>query len=126
MFQDGGHYPARPFPNISDFHKSFAKLAVRDSAVDDPRQEVEELLGLTEDVPITFTHGDLDQSNILITKPGNGPLRIVSIIDWHQSGWYPEPWEWLKAQSVAAFDSDWKADYISKILRHAKYEYFYA
>ena len=26
--------------------------------------------------------------------------KVVGIVDWHQSGWYPAGWEWLKAQAM--------------------------
>ncbi|KAL1850417.1 hypothetical protein Daus18300_012951 [Diaporthe australafricana] len=36
-----------------------------------------------------FTHGDLNPSNILVRDE-----RIVGIIDWEMSGWYPHYWEY--------------------------------
>lgn len=39
-----------------------------------------------------FTHGDLGVQNILV-RDG----KIVAIIDWECSGWYPEYWEYTKA-----------------------------
>ena len=109
MFQDGGCYPAGPFTNLAAFHDAFAQLASRVTKPQtDLRKNVEELSGLADDVDIVFTHADLDQSNILVSKPGDGPVRIVALIDWHQSGWYPEPWELLKAQSVAYPESGWQ------------------
>jgi len=127
IFSDGGFYPAGPFLTVRDFHCCFAKLTSRcASGSNDPRKTTVELQGLSDDVPTVFTHGDLDQSNILISRPDDGPLRIVAIIDWHQAGWYPEHWEWLKAQSVAVSGSDWVTEYLPKILEPAPYEYFYA
>lgn len=93
--------PAVPFNTTDEFHKSFARLAIRNpSPKCDPRQNFDELSGLRGDIPVVFTHADLDFSNIVISKSGDAPPRIVAIIDWHQSGWYPEPWVWLKAQST--------------------------
>ena len=129
LFQDarGNHYPAGPYNSIQDFHKSFANLTTRDRAESvDPRTEIEELRGLRDDVPVVFTHGDLDQSNILISKQDHGQLRIVAIIDWHQSGWYPEPWEWLKAQSTGRPGSDWVQQYLGTAIKPADDEYFYS
>lgn len=124
MFHDGGCYPAGPFADIADFHDVFARLASRVTGTEmDPRKKVKELSGLTDDVEIVFTHADLDQSNILISKPGKHPVRIVALIDWHQSGWYPEPWELLEAQSVAYPESGWQ-NYIP--LKPARKEYTYS
>lgn len=75
---------------------------------------------------MVFTHADLDQSNILISSADDGPPRICAIIDWHQSGWYPEPWEYLKAKSVGRPDSDWTKEYLDSILVPPEYDYMYA
>jgi serine/threonine protein kinase len=44
---------------------------------------------------ICFTHADLAPRNIMVK---NG--RIVAIIDWAFSGWYPEYWDYTKAHYV--------------------------
>lgn len=36
-----------------------------------------------------FTHGDIAPQNIMVEHG-----RIVGILDWEQSGWYPEYWEY--------------------------------
>uniref|UniRef100_A0A8H7NMD5 Aminoglycoside phosphotransferase domain-containing protein n=1 Tax=Bionectria ochroleuca TaxID=29856 RepID=A0A8H7NMD5_BIOOC len=41
---------------------------------------------------ITFTHGDLNMRNILVS---NG--RLSGIVDWENSGWFPEYWDYTKA-----------------------------
>ena len=125
MFSDAGAYPAGPFPNVAAFHDAFARLVLKKSSPqEDPRRDIRGLSGLVDDMEVVFTHNDLAQSNILISKPGDGQTRIIALIDWHQSGWYPEPWEWLKAFIVAYPGSDWR-DYIGP-LQQAKYEYYYA
>lgn len=121
MFSDAGHYPAVPFESVSSFHDFFAKLLNRVPS----RDGFEELAGLNDDIPVVFTHGDLNQHNIPISKPGDGDLRITGIIDWHRSGWYPEPWE-FKARCVAQPGGDWVEKWLPTILEEPKYEYFYA
>ena len=54
--------------------------------------------GLPDDVPVFFTHADLTPSNIILSSQ-SGQQRIVAIIDWHQSGWYPAYWEACKSIS---------------------------
>lgn len=128
MFSDAGKYPAGPFPTVTTFHDFFASLLRRSSA----RTEIEELSGLADNTPVIFTHADLDQFNILISKPNgerevqNEDVRIVALIDWHQSGWYPEPWEVLKAKSVAGPGGDWVKGYLPRVLEEPEYEYYYA
>jgi aminoglycoside phosphotransferase (APT) family kinase protein len=39
-----------------------------------------------------FTHADLAPRNIIVRHG-----RVVAIIDWAFSGWYPEYWEFTKA-----------------------------
>lgn len=129
IFSDAGIYPVGPFDDIYQFHDAFANLLAplpvqKDSI--NRRQEYPELAGLKDDVQTTFTHSDLDLSNILISDPKDGSVRIIAIVDWHHSGWYPEPWEWLKAQSVAEPLSEWKERYLAKVLDPAPPDYFYA
>ncbi|KAI7198871.1 hypothetical protein KC316_g3512, partial [Hortaea werneckii] len=94
MFFDGANYPAGPFESVREFNDAFARLALRTAAVDgiDPRKTLVELRGLTDDMPAVFAHADLDLSNILISKLGEGPVQVKAIIDWHQAGWYPKYW----------------------------------
>ncbi|CAA7269377.1 unnamed protein product [Cyclocybe aegerita] len=52
---------------------------------------------LPYDSPIVFTHGDLSFSNIMITpRSAPGPARVLAVIDWEQSGWMPDFWEYCK------------------------------
>lgn len=44
------------------------------------------LEGLTDGVPVAFTHADLNLSNILLPRPPDGPFHIVAVIDCHQAG----------------------------------------
>jgi thiamine kinase-like enzyme len=63
--------------------------------------------GLPDDVPVFFTHADLTPSNIILSSSKSGPQKIVAIIDWHQSGWYPAYWEACKSISNADPNSTW-------------------
>ena len=50
------------------------------------------------DAPIVFTHDDISPPNILVSQ---GPKpRVMAVIDWCQSGWYPAYWEYCKARNV--------------------------
>lgn len=51
---------------------------------------------------IFFTHSDVNIRNIMVH---NG--RLSGIVDWENSGWYPEYWEYTKAQFVTRFDRRW-------------------
>ena len=44
------------------------------------------------------------------------PCRILALIDWRQSGWYPDYWEFCKAAYTAEVDSEWLNVYIPLFL----------
>ncbi|KAG9254520.1 kinase-like domain-containing protein [Emericellopsis atlantica] len=72
----------------------------------DAVQEFHDICGIDigGDIPITFTHNDLCPPNILVSY-GPNP-KVVGIIDWAQSGWYPSYWEYCKARRVGVVDED--------------------
>ena len=39
---------------------------------------------------VCLTHTDLAPVNIILS------MEVVGIIDWQESGWYPESWEYIK------------------------------
>lgn len=49
----------------------------------------------TDNLPIRLTHGDLNNSNILVQDE-----NISGIIDWGCAGWYPAYWEYAKCVAV--------------------------
>ena len=71
---------------------------------------------LPDDVLITFTHGDLHPSNIIVSPEGEPQVRVLAIIDWHQSGWFPACWEYCKARWTTAANGEWAAVYLPRIL----------
>jgi aminoglycoside phosphotransferase (APT) family kinase protein len=82
---------ADPFASVEEFHDWLSSLSKRGleihwpdpSLIPDHSRDL-----LPDDSPITFTHADLHPSNVLVSA--DEPCRIVVIIDWHQSGWYPD------------------------------------
>lgn len=101
IFSDAGDPSAGPFADLTAFHDFFARYACPSHAEWDPRRDFAELAGLTDDRPVVFTHADLSRKNIMVAKDEQDPTaarRVVAVVDWHQSGWYPVDWEWLKAQ----------------------------
>lgn len=51
-------------------------------------------------IPLKFTHGDLNDSNILVRGD-----RVVGIIDWATAGWYPAYWEYAMTITVGVGDT---------------------
>ncbi|KAK6514937.1 hypothetical protein TWF506_007294 [Arthrobotrys conoides] len=109
--------PAGPFTTVRTFHDWFAYLPrpweARDRSPDPLRAH------LIDDSDIVFTHGDLHPSNIMISYPKNkeNDEIVLTIIDWHQSGWLPEYWEGCKARWTAEIDSAWSEIYLPKFLK---------
>ncbi|KAK2753170.1 hypothetical protein FQN54_007996 [Arachnomyces sp. PD_36] len=106
-----------PFPTVQAFHDWFARLPKRGfpdlvNVLDPFRTK------LPDDSPIKFTHGDLHPSNITISL-GQHP-RVLAIIDWHQSGWFPAYWEYCKARLTAEPDSEWNTKYIPMFLEEQR------
>ena len=57
-----------------------------------------------------FTHADLVPRNIIV-KDG----RVAAIIDWAFAGWYPEYWEFTKANYTMFRGQEWM-DFLSELL----------
>lgn len=113
IFTDSCHLPCPgPFPDVTSFHNYFVKARTPNAEDLDPHDEYRLLL--PDSSPIRFTHGDLHPTNILVSPEGT-PIRIVAIIDWHQSGWLPEYWEFCKAVYSVYYD-EWEP-YVRRALK---------
>ncbi|GAP91708.1 putative phosphotransferase enzyme family protein [Rosellinia necatrix] len=62
---------------------------------------------------IVFTHNDFAPRNILVQG-----AKVVAIIDWELSGFYPDYWEYCKALRQPDWDSGWiRERALDKILK---------
>jgi hypothetical protein len=85
-----------PFKTIQDFH-FWLRKGLELSTIEEKQHVSQDWVDLKEMAvrqdgawpPPVFTHGDLHPFNILV-RDG----KIVSIIDWEFSGWYPYYWEY--------------------------------
>jgi hypothetical protein len=101
-----------PFNSLKDFHGWFIFQYKR--KMPDPETVPEPYRAhLPDDSEITFTHGDLHRSNILVSAT---PPRVTALIDWEQSGWLPAYWESCKAHWTASYLSDWAVKYLPLVL----------
>ncbi|KAE9369000.1 kinase-like protein [Stipitochalara longipes BDJ] len=123
VFTDSIKPPAGPFDSVKEFHDWLSHLVKRgklihfpdlvdESQIPDPIRHL-----LPDNSPITFTHADLHPSNIMVST--ENPCRVVAIIDWHQSGWYPAYWEYCKAVYTAELNGEWETEYIPRFLEVA-------
>lgn len=88
-----------PFDDESTFNDTIVKWAevfLDRTILDEIRSR------MRNDHRICFTHGDLAARN-LIVKDG----RISGVIDWGNSGWYPEHWELVKVMWYPELDKTW-------------------
>ncbi|PYH37125.1 phosphotransferase family protein [Aspergillus neoniger CBS 115656] len=105
--------PTGPFSEIKEFNDWFtglpqARLAPSDR-YEDPWREF-----LPDTGDIKFTHADLHRGNIIVSS--SGPARVLAIVDWAQSGWYPDYWEYCKALYTCWYEDEWRRDWIDKFL----------
>nr|POE94578.1 hypothetical protein CFP56_16817 [Quercus suber] len=84
-----------PFDEVAGFHCCLRGGVQQDSMSEIFGRKVADIH--TRSYKICFTHGDLGVQNILIRD-----AKIVAIIDWECSGWYPEYWEYTKAHYNSA------------------------
>ncbi|OAA38530.1 Protein kinase-like domain protein [Cordyceps fumosorosea ARSEF 2679] len=62
---------------------------------------------------IVLTHNDFDPRNILVRG-----AKVVAILDWEFSGFYPEYWEYCKAVSCPDWEHPWsRSRAIDQILK---------
>ncbi|KAH7876988.1 kinase-like protein [Lentinula edodes] len=91
--------PVGPFPNERAFNDHLIVVA-------EPYMDETTLPSIrarmSDDHRICFTHGDLTPRNIFV-QGGN----VTAIIDWEESGWYPEHWEFVKALWCTLKDPEW-------------------
>ena len=126
FFHNAFVYPAGPFPTLTAFHDCLACLSLPIHSTSFSRERRPELSGLSDEEPIVFTHSDLHGSNIMISPPETESPRVIAVLDWHQSGWYPRHWEVLKANWTADLYGEWAEKYIPQFLEPADFEYFRA
>ncbi|KAG6176721.1 hypothetical protein E4U27_004898 [Claviceps purpurea] len=57
---------------------------------------------------IVFTHGDIRPANIMVRRE-DGIWRVTAIIDWENSGFYPEYWDAIKTANLLTLSEkfDW-------------------
>jgi thiamine kinase-like enzyme len=66
----------------------------------------------SDQASIVFTHADLHLANVIMSATST---EVLAIVDWHEAGWYPEFWEYIKSHWTNEWwipDNDWK-DYFS-------------
>ncbi|KAF4459748.1 phosphotransferase family [Fusarium albosuccineum] len=121
IFTNGGSMPpAGPFLSVREFHDWLSAMIKRGIGVHWPGYAEEDIPDpyrqlLPDNSTVVFTHADLHRSNIMVTEDSSS-CRIVALIDWRQSGWYPDYWEFCKAEITPEGRSEWVTEYIPRFL----------
>ncbi|KAF5025168.1 hypothetical protein F66182_2744 [Fusarium sp. NRRL 66182] len=120
VFTNGVLPRAGPFLLVRDFHDWLSAMIKRGKEQHWPGYAEEDIPDpyrrlLPDDSPVVFTHSDLHPSNIMVTE-GSSPCRVVALIDWQQAGWYPDYWEFCKAEFTAEPRSEWVSEYVTRFL----------
>lgn len=118
IFEGRGNFGLGPFPDLPTFHDfleqpNWSENRLKPSSHGtDPWRHV-----LPDDDAIRFVHGDLNPKNILVSPEGTEPPRVMAIVDWHQSGWYPAYWEYCKAKWTVDPTGEWATEALPKFLK---------
>ncbi|KAI9773305.1 MAG: hypothetical protein M1839_002165 [Geoglossum umbratile] len=100
-----------PFSSEAEFHNGLVQ-ALRDQEGGTWTDMVVRFIEALPPHKIILTHNDLAPRNILV-RDG----KVVAIIDWELSGYYPEYWEYVKAMLWPDWQSGWIEDgVVDKIL----------
>ena len=74
------------------------------------------------DSAIVFTHADVHRTNIIVSA--SGPPRILAMIDWGQSGWYPDWWEYYKICYTTHWEDEWRKDWTPRMIEAREHEQY--
>jgi aminoglycoside phosphotransferase (APT) family kinase protein len=69
---------------------------------------------MAKDANIKITHADLHPTNVMVSA--SGPPHVLALIDWGQSGWYPDYWEYAKMSYTVWSESEWLKKWVPEIL----------
>lgn len=89
-----------PFDNQQDFHRHLREDLEFDTRLPSDIQDM--IKQQSKPWPLKFTHGDLRCPNILVRGD-----KVVGIVDWEASGWYPSYWEYAAACQINPLFSFW-------------------
>ncbi|KAF3918725.1 hypothetical protein AA313_de0209287 [Arthrobotrys entomopaga] len=83
--------PRGPYNSEEEFSQGIVDTLLEKEDTAFPRMVCAMVKDVLKDHKIVFTHGDFLPRNILV-RDG----KVVAILDWEMSGWYPEYWEYTK------------------------------
>lgn len=93
-----------PYKDESEFNDGII-TALKDTLTSGWVDKVCDMVIALKGHDIVMTHGDLSPRNIIVQG-----TKVVAILDWEMSGFYPEYWEYVKALYRPAWESNWIKD----------------
>lgn len=90
-----------PYENEAMFNQGIVK-ALKDTLSSGWVDTVCNMAMSMEGHKIVMTHSDLSPRNIIVQGS-----KVVAILDWEYSGYYPDYWEYVKAFYRPAWESEW-------------------
>jgi hypothetical protein len=108
--------PIGPFKSVAEFN-DFISIGLFESEIRQTPPEILERMRprlnmhrsrLDDSCPTVFSHADFAARNIRAELSGRR-AKVTGIIDWEHAGWYPEWWEFVKAQCAldSGIGNDW-------------------
>jgi aminoglycoside phosphotransferase (APT) family kinase protein len=94
-----------PYDNEKDFNDGIVTALKRSQQGPWVDMVSEMILKLLQDHKVVLTHGDFAPRNVLVQG-----TKVVAVLDWELSGYYPEYWEYVKALWRPAWESAWSKD----------------
>lgn len=99
-----------PFRTIPEFHswlrRDLKPEDLKDREKDQDWHDLQDMISKQDGQwpPPCFTHGDINPFNILVREG-----KVVGIIDWEFSGWYPDYWEYTSAWFGNITRTEWQS-----------------
>jgi aminoglycoside phosphotransferase (APT) family kinase protein len=113
-----------PFKTIQEFHlwlrRDLEPEHLKDRPKDQDWHDAMDMMRLQDGPwPVSkFAHGDLNPCNVIVREG-----KVVGIIDWEFSGWYPPYWEYTSAWFGNITRTEWQG-LLDKILDRPPPEVF--
>ena len=96
--------PTRTFTENNDFLANLKILYARCITVT-PAEAEKRLACLEGPAAVRFAHGDLVPKNIMVSPDS---MRVTGIIDWGNSGFYPDYWEYCRMHDPFQTSPGWE------------------
>jgi len=120
-----GSFGIGPFEKEADFN--FVLRGGLHSSTPPRSLDLEKLISMQSEKshPIVFTHGDAKPPNIMVKRArlgrfGFGKIKVVALIDFEMSGFFPDYWEYVQAMDCNSRMRYWAAEVEKFLDKHPR------